>query len=165
MSTYAIVRNDDTVSIMQLLESSDPHAEIAKWPEEDQKTVARVFEVQVDTLPFSRTFRNAWRFKDGKITIDLEAAKQLKMQTIRNIRDEQLRALDRVFMFAIERNDSNALLQIRNRKQELRNLPDTDVFAGISDLDELENFLPAILTGENFANFVKGGTSYEEERL
>ena len=49
------------------------------WPRDEsgRALAKRYVIVGRDALPVSRTFRNAWRLANGKVVVDLDAAKQL----------------------------------------------------------------------------------------
>lgn len=93
------------------------------------KTLIKIGALTVDAenyeTPLERTFREAWTFggnpEDGIISIDMDKARDIWRDKIRQARAEPLLALDAAFMKALETGaDTSA---IAARKQYLRDAP------------------------------------------
>ncbi len=76
--------------------------------------------INIDDLPKDRTFRNAWTMD---LTIDMESARDIWREKIRQARDKALADLDVPYMRALEENDKREMQTISNKKQTLRILP------------------------------------------
>src|SRR5437762_211267 len=101
MKYYAISRTDGSVSIMGILPQTDPEFgpvypriadELAKWSD-DEKDVVGVREISADEVPRDRTFRNAWT-DDGSLSIDMDKARDIHRDRLRQLRAPKLAALD-----------------------------------------------------------------------
>jgi len=93
-----------------------------------------------------REFRASWR-KSGasSIAVNLTAARAEKMDKLRAIRDELLKATDEEYVKLLSQGAD--LTDIQARKQELRDMPtnrQAEIDA-ISDVEELKNYMPAEL--------------------
>lgn len=102
-----------------------------------------VREIDDIEIPNGRYFRNAWK-DTGKIEVDLPKARNLHMDNLRVIRNKMLYDLDVQYLKALELKDGTDA-QIAAQKQLLRNMPQDYPLDNISDLDELKNYIPAIL--------------------
>lgn len=73
-------------------------------------------------LPESRLYRDAWILKSNKIEIDLEKAKEIQKNYIRQVRDKLLKNKDIEYMRALESNNDSKILEITNQKNALRDI-------------------------------------------
>ena len=95
-------------------------------------------------LPKDRTFREAWTF-DGKCAIiDKNKADTIQMDRLRVIRNEKLASLDVDMIRAMETNDTKNIQEIKDLKQQLRDIPQTEDLSKIS-IDELPDYKPDYL--------------------
>ena len=102
--------------------------------------------VSSDLIPSDRYFRGAWTIDDGtKINVDLIKARKIHLDNLRIIRNEKLNALDIIFMQALEKKDGSELV-ISQKKQKLRDMPQSINLDAITDVETLKNFMPDILT-------------------
>lgn len=145
MKIYAIQRQDGSIAVMTLIDGIDIEGEINKWPQLEQDKVLGWKEVSIDVLPSDRSFRDAWRMDIDKVIINLDAAKTIKMQQLRALRDEKLKFLDIVYMRADEQGDEASKITISEQKQALRDLPQTEKFANIVTVEQLKIYTPSIL--------------------
>lgn len=88
-------------------------------------------------IPSSRTFRNAWVVSHGKVTVDMVKAKDIKMTKIRIERDSLLDQTDKQWIAKTEKG--NDLKDLKDKRQKLRDLPQTVVLDGMT-ADQLEAF-------------------------
>lgn len=124
MVAILIARTDGGVSIMTIIDdAADIDEEIRKWAEGSNLQAASYHSI--DSVPDDRTFRNAWA-SDGKAcVVDMEKARDIQMDRIREARDERLASLDVPSLIAIESGDTKAAADIAAQKQALRDIPQT----------------------------------------
>jgi len=98
------------------------------------------------TLPAERTFRGAWEANadTAVISVDMEAAKGIWRDKIRQARTEPLAALDTTYMKALEASASTT--QIIADKQALRDAPTHADIDAATTPEELAAVQPAGLT-------------------
>lgn len=94
------------------------------------------------TLPAEKTFRSAWEVADGNsvVTINIEKAKDVWRNKIRSARIKPLEALDKEFMFALERGEST--VEIAAKKQALRDAPALASISAATTEEELTAIQP-----------------------
>lgn len=82
--------------------------------------------IDADKIPADRTFRNAWTddLNTETVDIDLEKAKDIWKDKLRQERAPLLSALDVDFMKAIESGNATKQEEIAEKKQELRDITD-----------------------------------------
>ena len=78
-----------------------------------------------EALPADRYFRNAWKWSDDEITVDMSKARDIHMAAIRSVRDQRLKDLDIAMLRAIEAQDVEAQTSVADEKQTLRDIPQT----------------------------------------
>ena len=101
--------------------------------------------VEDSDLP-GRKFRNAWKQDaEGKPQVDMPKARDLHMDRIRVIRNEELQKEDINFQRAIEADDASAKTAVATKKQALRDLPATFDLNGAGTDEELEALWPSEL--------------------
>ncbi len=76
--------------------------------------------VNIADLPQDRTFRNAWTMD---LTIDMDVARDIWREKIREARNKALLDLDVPYLRALEEDDKREMQMISNKKQTLRILP------------------------------------------
>jgi hypothetical protein len=98
-------------------------------------------------VPQDRTFRDAWRKppQGGPVGVDMDEARKIHMQTIREKRDEMLTELDIESLRAVEDGDGQKAFDVAAKKKALRDLPDNIDLSSLTTPEELKNFLPAEL--------------------
>jgi hypothetical protein len=99
-------------------------------------------------LPKDRFFRDAWTDSNptNTIDIDLNKAKEIKINQFRSLREPILRQLDIEYIKANEAKNNIKKNQITQKKQELR---DITLLPLPDDLEDLKNFIPEILQNGN----------------
>ncbi len=75
------------------------------------------------TVPSDRHFRNAWTLNGKVISEDMDAAKVIFKDKIREVRGPLLEAEDVVYMKALEADDADAKTASVNKKKALRDAP------------------------------------------
>ena len=75
------------------------------------------------SVPSDRHFRNAWSLSGKVISEDMDAAKVIFKDKIREVRKPLLEAEDVVYMKALEADDASAKTASVNKKKALRDAP------------------------------------------
>ena len=118
------------------------------------KTLIKIGALTVDAAdyetPTERTFREAWSFggnpEAGIITVDMDKARDIWRDKIRQARAGQLEALDAQFMKALETGaDTSAIVA---QKQALRDAPADPGIDAATTPEVLKLVQPAGLTVE-----------------
>ena len=94
----------------------------------------------------SGTYFDAWRLQsDGTITVDLEAARGIRMEWLKERRRTFLEHLDRVqFQYYCSKNEEG-IAKVEEEKQELRDFPEKINWDVISTLHDINHILPPSL--------------------
>lgn len=99
--------------------------------------------VEDSVVPSDRTFRNAWEKDDVAIKVNMDKAKIIHMDRIREVRDKELKFLD-INILLLEDMEQPVVDQ-RKRRQTLRDLPATFDLTKATTPDELKTLWPADL--------------------
>lgn len=102
---------------------------------------------ELTSQPSDRAFRNAWSLSGTVITEDLDAAKDIFKDKIRETREPLLAAEDTVFMKALEDDDATAKADSKTKKNNLRDAPAATAIASATTIDELKAAWDADLLG------------------
>ena len=90
------------------------------------------------TVPADRHFRGAWSLSGSVITEDMDAAKAIFKDKIREVRGPLLEAEDVVYMKALEAGDSDAQAASVTAKNALRNAPAASAITNAADIAALK---------------------------
>jgi len=90
------------------------------------------------TVPADRHFRGAWSLSGSVITEDMDAAKTIFKDKIREVRGPLLEAEDVVYMKALEAGDSDAQAASVTAKNALRNAPAASAITNAADIAALK---------------------------
>ena len=90
------------------------------------------------TVPADRHFRGAWSLSGSVITEDMDAAKEIFKDKIREVRGPLLEAEDVVYMKALEAGDSDAQAASVTAKNALRNAPAASAITNAADIAALK---------------------------
>lgn len=101
------------------------------------------------TVPANRNFRDAWSLSGDVITEDLDTAKELFRDKIRQVRIPLLDAEDVVYMKALEADDSAAKTASVTRKQALRDAPAASAITNATTITELVAAWDTSILGES----------------
>lgn len=122
-------RSDGALSIIHPVRNTYPHPEdltddevLARAMKDVPPDALNVHVLDETEIPTDRTFRNAWIYQNNKIEPDLDQSKEIKKAQLRLERKPLLEALDAAFMKALEDQDSEAIAQIKTKKQRLRDI-------------------------------------------
>ena len=101
------------------------------------------------TVPANRDFREAWSLSGTVISEDLDKAKEIFKDKIREVRGPLLEAEDVVYMKAMEADDASAKTASVTKKNALRNAPAASAIGSASTIAELKAAWDADLLGES----------------
>jgi len=90
------------------------------------------------TVPSDRHFRGAWSLSGSVISEDMDAAKAIFKDKIREVRAPLLEAEDVVYMKALEAGDSDAQAASVTSKNALRNAPAASAITNAADIAALK---------------------------
>ena len=99
------------------------------------------------TVPTNRNFRDAWVLSGSVISQDIEAAREIFRDKVRDARTPLLAALDTDYMKALETGaDTTAIVA---SKQALRDAPASSAITNASTITELEAAWDTALLGNS----------------
>ena len=101
------------------------------------------------TVPANRDFREAWSLSGTVISEDLDKAKEIFKDKIREVRGPLLEAEDVVYMKAMEADDASAKTASVTKKNALRDAPAASAIGSASTIAELKAAWNADLLGES----------------
>ena len=101
------------------------------------------------TVPSDRHFRGAWVLSGSVISEDLDAAKVIFKDKIREVRKPLLDAEDVVYMKALEADDADAKAASVAKKNALRDAPSAAAIDAATTIDELKAAWDASLLGDS----------------
>lgn len=90
------------------------------------------------TVPSDRHFRGAWSLSGSVISEDMDAAKAIFKDKIREVRAPLLAAEDVTYMKAIEADDSSAKTASATAKTALRDAPAASAITNAADIAALK---------------------------
>lgn len=99
--------------------------------------------------PTDRSFRDAWSLSGTVITEDLDAAKDIFKDKVREVRKPLLEAEDTVFMKALEDDDATAKANSKTKKDNLRDAPAASAISSATTIDELKAAWDTNLLGDS----------------
>jgi len=97
----------------------------------------------VDSVPEDRTFREAWKFSETGVQIDIPVAKEIWKNKWREARKKKFASLDVAFMRALEAGDTDAQADIAEQKEALRDVTLTPINGNTPE--EIKAVWPEIL--------------------
>ena len=101
------------------------------------------------TVPADRMFRNAWVLDGTVITEDVDAARDIFKDKVRETRKPLLEAEDVVYMKALEADDSDAKAASATKKQSLRDAPAASAIASATTITDLKAAWDTTLLGDS----------------
>ena len=101
------------------------------------------------TVPANRDFRGAWSLSGTVISEDLDKAKEIFKDKIREVRKPLLEAEDVVYMKAMEADDASAKTASVTKKNALRDAPAASAIGSASTIAELKAAWNTDLLGES----------------
>ena len=94
-------------------------------------------------VPSDRYFRNAWNLNSGRLDVNRAKAEGIHLDKLREKRDAKLKELDIESMRNI--SDAVKLAEIEERKQVLRDIPQTTDLTVAVDFEELKAIMRGAL--------------------
>ena len=91
------------------------------------------------TVPSDRHFRNAWKINGSVISEDLDTAKEIFRDKIREVRKPLLEAEDVTYMKAMESDDASAKTASVNKKKKLRDAPANSAIDSANTIAKLKS--------------------------
>jgi hypothetical protein len=105
------------------------------------------------TVPANRDFREAWSLSGTVISEDLDKAKEIFKDKIREVRKPLLDAEDVIYMKALEAGDADAQAASVARKTDLRDAPASSAIANAATIDALKAAWDTSVLGDSpYAN-------------
>ena len=101
------------------------------------------------TVPSDRHFRGAWVLSGSVISEDLDAAKVIFKDKIREVRKPLLDAEDVIYMKALEADDADAKAASVAKKNALRDAPSAAAIDAATTIDELKAAWDTSLLGDS----------------
>lgn len=99
--------------------------------------------VEDATIPRDRTFRDSWENNESGPKVNMNKAKAIHMNRIRDMRNQKLDKLDKDLMRAQESDDNKTASEIKAEKNRLRNLPQTFDLTSATTPEQLKALWPA----------------------
>ena len=104
-----------------------------------------VHVVEFEELPQDRYFRNAWSTDGKAVSVDMDKARAIHKDRLREMRAPKLAALDADYDKADEAGDAEAKKDVATKKQALRDVTKDPAIAAATTPDELKAVIPAAL--------------------
>jgi hypothetical protein len=101
------------------------------------------------TVPANRDFRGAWSLSGTVISEDLDKAKEIFKDKIREVRGPLLEAEDVVYMKAMEADDASAKTASVTKKNALRDAPAASAITNANTIAKLKAAWDTSLLGES----------------
>ena len=101
------------------------------------------------TVPADRHFRGAWSLSGSVISEDLDTAKDIFRDKVREIRKPLLDAEDVVYMKALEADDADAKAASVTKKTNLRDAPAASAITNAANIAALKAAWDADLLGNS----------------
>jgi len=122
--SISIIIPTENISIKEVFEKDIP---------EEYKDKAKIIEDNI--IPADRIFRNAWELENKKIVINIDKAKEIWKDKLRQERIPLLENLDIEWMIATEKKQDTKL--ISDKKNILRNI--TDLVDNCKTINDIKN--------------------------
>ena len=101
------------------------------------------------TVPSDRHFRNAWKINGSVISEDLDTAKEIFKDKIREVRKPLLEAEDVTYMKAMESDDASAKTASVEKKKKLRDAPANSAIDSANTIAKLKSAWDTSTLGES----------------
>jgi hypothetical protein len=101
------------------------------------------------TTPSNRYFRDAWSLSGDVITEDLDVAKEIFKDKIREVRKPLLEAEDVAYIKALEDDDATAKAISKAKKDNLRDAPAASAIDAATDITGLKATWDSDLLGDS----------------
>lgn len=104
----------------------------SKW------TPVNITEVDLSEIPSDRSYRNAWVVKDGIIDHDMDRAKELHKDKLRNDRAPLLAKLDLEISKALSQGRNQDVVRLEAERQRLRDVTAKPEIAAATSVEDLK---------------------------
>ena len=104
---------------------------------------------ELTSQPSNKLFREAWSLSGTVISEDLDKAKEIFKDKIREVRKPLLEAEDIVYMKALEADDATAQSNSVTKKNSLRDAPAAAAIDNATDISSLKAAWDVNLLGTN----------------
>jgi hypothetical protein len=101
--------------------------------------------INTSDIPADRSFREAWEEKNRKISVNINKARTIHMNRLREMRKPIFEKLDVEAVRAMEDKDEEKLEEIKAKKQVLRDIPQTLDLSEVISPDVLKTIIPDAL--------------------
>ena len=118
---------------------------LAKWTPARRGEIVSVREIALADCPTDRVFRNAWKDGGSKIEIDMQKAREIKRDDLRQLRAPLLADLDVAYMRADEVGDAIEKQRIAAKKQALRDVTADPMIDAATTPEQLKAVWPEFL--------------------
>ena len=98
--------------------------------------------VTIADIPQDRYFRNAWDHGGDRVTVNMDKAREIHLNRIRDARDKKLIDLDKETMKALGKKDDVFRAAVEAQKQVLRDIPQTIDLTVAKTPEELKALWP-----------------------
>lgn len=145
MKHYLLQRSDGGITLLHMIEQPDgsystPEVDIAKWDAKRQAEITSCHEIKREEIPDHHyVFRDAWCYRDLKITVDMPKARNIHRDKLRALRAPKLADLDIEMIRGWQ--DPQAMKDIEVKKQALR---DVTIFLAIDVAKTPEELVKAV---------------------
>ena len=106
------------------------------------QTAKNIVIIDDTMIPEDRTFRDAWEIKGKNLIINMDKAKAILLDRIRQVRNIKLDLLDKDWMAAYGQGKTQLASQIEAQRQVLRDIPQTINLNAAANADELKAIWP-----------------------
>jgi len=131
--TYIYTKNEEVLVASSLVKPTAKDCIEVNWPgpicEEDPLDV----------------YQEAWVIKKGKLTVDLDKAKQVKLREMRALREIHLDEFDKLQARYIGSGDKEGVKRVEKSKEMLRDLPELIDWDSVKSVKELYLVRPPLL--------------------
>jgi len=146
MKLIAITRADGGLSLMRIIGDALAADEIEKWKTTAPGQYISHIEVDEENLPQDRAFRDAWMLTGDQVQIDMERAREIAKQCVRQRRRELFPDWDVEWMKAQESGDAARMAAVAAVRQTLRDATDVSRLTAAADPDALKAAALAVIT-------------------
>ncbi len=139
MKKFVINMKDNSIGILTLIKG-DILDSLKKWT--NFEDISSYFEIDKSTLPTEREFRDAWTHDGQKFGHDFNKARDIQLLRLRIIRDALLYKYDGLQSRANDLQDKATLIDIKTKKQQLRDATEGLKSLAIKSIDEIKKATP-----------------------